>query len=90
VKVIKATSKGQITIPRRARQALGIDERTYLEVSVVEDEIRLRKVTRVRPLGEEDPIWQLAGSVESAVDDVSADHDRYLADGELARWRESS
>jgi transcriptional pleiotropic regulator of transition state genes len=90
VKVIKATSKGQITIPRQARQALGIDDQTYLEVSVVEDEIRLRKVVQVRPLGEDDPIWQLAGSACGAAEDVSKHHDHYLADGEIDRWRESS
>jgi AbrB family looped-hinge helix DNA binding protein len=90
MKVAKVTSKGQITIPQEAREALGITDRSYLEVSVAGDEIRLRKIVRARPLGDDDPIWQLVGMSSGAAADVSADHDRYLADGEVGRWRESS
>jgi AbrB family looped-hinge helix DNA binding protein len=90
MKVAKVTSKGQITIPQEAREALGIDEHTYLEVHTSGEEIRLRKVLSVRPLGEDDPIWQLLGSAAGGRGDVSADHDRYLAEAEIAGWRESS
>jgi len=90
MKVTKVTSKGQITIPVQIRDALGIDEHTYLEVVEHEDEIRLRKVVRVRPLGADDPIWDLIGAGESGRSDVSAEHDRHLADGEVKRWRGSS
>jgi AbrB family looped-hinge helix DNA binding protein len=90
MKVAKVTSKGQITIPQEARQALGIDERSYLEVSVAGEEIRLRKVIRARPLGDEDPIWQLVGVASARSRDVSSNHDRYLAEDEMARWRASS
>lgn len=54
------------------------------------EEIRLRKIVTPRPLGEEDPIWDLAGAGESGLRDVSAEHDRHLAAGEIERWRESS
>lgn len=90
MKAVKATSKGQITLPIQIRTALGIDEGAYLEVLEEGDDIRLRKIVRVRPLGNDDPIWGLVGAGESAVGDVSAAHDHHLAEGELARWRESS
>ncbi len=90
MKAIKVTSKGQITIPIEIRLALGIDEQTYLEVSENGEEIRLRKVVPARPLGSDDPIWGLIGAGESGRRDVSAEHDRHLADGERDRWRESS
>jgi AbrB family looped-hinge helix DNA binding protein len=90
MKVAKVTSKGQITIPQDAREALRIDDHSYLEVTVSGDEIRLRKLIAVRPLSEGDPIWRLAGSVSGGASDVAANHDKYLADDEIARWRESS
>ena len=90
IQVAKVASKGQVTLPQAARKALGIDDQSYLEVTVLGDEIRLRKVVRVRPLGNDDPIWDLAGAGASSTSDTSENHDRYLAEGELARWRESS
>ena len=84
------TSKGQITIPIEVRASLGIDEHTYLEVSEVEDEIRLRKLVRVRSLDSDDPIWDLIGAGESGDGGVAMAHDRHLAAGEVERWRESS
>jgi AbrB family looped-hinge helix DNA binding protein len=89
MKVTKVTSKGQITIPQEARQALGIDERSYLEVSIAGDELRLRKVVQTRPLADDDPIWQLIAAGASGAADVAENHDRYLAEGEIARWRKS-
>ena len=90
MKAVKVTSKGQVTIPAEIRLSLGIDERSYLEVTEGDGEIRLRKIVPTRPLGSDDPIWDLLGSGESSATDVSADHDRYLAAGEIERWRESS
>ena len=90
MKVVKVTSKGQITIPIEVRSALGIDEGMYLEVSEDGDEIRLRKLVRARPLSDADPIWDLVGSGESGYSDVAEQHDRNVADAEIERWRESS
>lgn len=90
MKAVKVTSKGQITIPIEIREALGIDDHTYLEVVEDEHEIRLRKLVRARPLGREDPIWDLVGAGDSGRGDVGVNHDRHLAAGEMARWRESS
>ena len=90
MKVVKVTSKGQVTIPSEVRTALGIDEGSYLEVTEEGEEIRLRKVVPARPLSGDDPIWGLLGAGESGRDDVAAEHDRHLAEGEIERWRESS
>lgn len=90
MKVVKVTSKGQVTIPVEVRVALGIDEDSYLEVTKDGNEIRLRKVVPARPLGGNDPIWSLIGAGESGYTDVAEEHDRHLADGETERWQESS
>jgi AbrB family looped-hinge helix DNA binding protein len=90
MKAVKVTSKGQITLPVEIRTALGIDEGTYLEVLEDGEDIRLRKLVRIRPLGADDPIWDLVGAGESGAGDVSTAHDHHLAEGEIARWRESS
>lgn len=90
MKVAKVTSKGQVTIPQEAREALGISEGSYLEVRTQGDELRLRKIVAVRPLGEDDPIWALIGAAAGGSADVSQEHDRYLAEAEVAGWRESS
>ncbi len=90
MKVVKVTSKGQVTIPVEAREKLGIGEDTYLEVSVEGSSVRFRKRPSARPLGDDDPIWELLGSGHSGAHDVARNHDRYLADGERRRWRESS
>lgn len=49
--------------------------------------VRLRKVRSIKPLSEEDPIWKLVGIGDSGLKDVAANHDRYLAEGEKARWK---
>jgi AbrB family looped-hinge helix DNA binding protein len=90
MKVVKVTSKGQVTIPVELRAAMGIDEDTYLEVSEVDNEIRLKKVIPTAPLNNDDPIWELIGAGESQLADVAESHDRYISEGELERWRESS
>lgn len=90
MKVVKVTSKGQMTIPVEVRVALGIDEDTYLEVVADEREVRLRKLVPARPLADDDPIWDLVGAGQSGLRDVGAGHDRHLAASEMARWRESS
>ena len=90
MKVVKVTSKGQVTIPVEVRVALGIDEDTHLEVSEDGNEIRLRKLVPARPLGGDDPIWDLIGIGRSGGQDAAEEHDRHLAEGEMSRWRESS
>jgi transcriptional pleiotropic regulator of transition state genes len=90
MKAVKVTSKGQVTIPVEIRESLGIDEHSYLEVIEAGHEIRLRKIVAIRPLDDDDPIWELVGAGESGRSDVSTNHDAHLAAGEVERWRESS
>lgn len=89
MKLVKVTSKGQVTIPIETRERLGIDEGTHLEVTVEGSSVLLRKHASARPLGDDDPIWELLGSRGSGKPDVSADHDRHLATAERKRWRAS-
>ncbi|MBC7342860.1 MAG: AbrB/MazE/SpoVT family DNA-binding domain-containing protein [Clostridia bacterium] len=85
--LVRLTSKGQMTIPQHIRESLGLKSGDYLAVEVEENEIRLRKVRPIKPLSEEDPIWKLVGIGDSGLKDVAANHDRYLAEGEKARWK---
>ena len=42
--VIKATSKGQITLPNKIRKRLGINRDTYMAVDVIGDYVLMKKV----------------------------------------------
>ena len=88
--MVKVTSKGQVTIPTRVRTTLGISDDSYLEVSVENDEIHLRKVVQTRSLGDGDPIWGLVGAASGEQSDVAQEHDRYLASSEIEQWQRSS
>jgi AbrB family looped-hinge helix DNA binding protein len=90
MKVVKVTTKGQVTIPVEFRAALGIDADTYLEVVEAGAEIRMRKLAPAAPLSAHDPIWGLVGAGDSGRADGSAQHDRHVADAEVSRWRGSS
>lgn len=90
MKMVKVTSKGQVTIPTRVRTTLGISDDSYLEVSVENDEIHLRKVVQTRSLGDGDPIWGLVGTAAGEQHDVAQEHDRYLASSEIEQWQRSS
>lgn len=90
MRAVKVTSKGQVTIPVEIREALGIDDTSYVEVRQQDNEVRLRKIQPAAPLSDDDPIWDLIGAGQSGRRDISADHDRHLAAGEQARWRRSS
>ncbi|MEW6446597.1 MAG: AbrB/MazE/SpoVT family DNA-binding domain-containing protein [Bacillota bacterium] len=85
--IMRVTAKGQLTIPVTIRKKLNIREGDYLQVYLEKDEIRLKKIEPIRPLGPEDPIWRLVGTGESGQKDISVNHDRYLAEGEINRWK---
>lgn len=85
--LIRLTSKGQMTIPQKVREALGLKAGDYLSVLVDKEEIRLRKVQQIRPLSNDDPIWNIVGAGNSGRQDVAARHDHYLAEGEAERWQ---
>lgn len=90
--VVKVTSKGQVTIPIAARKRLGITDDTYLDVAVEGDSLRFRKRSTIKPLSEDDPIWDLVGKgkPKTRAQDVSTRHDHYLAEGEIRGWRSRS
>ncbi len=44
-KVIKVTSKGQITLPSEIREEMGIDKDNYIAVDSIGDYIILKKIT---------------------------------------------
>ena len=87
--IVKVTEKGQITLPVSLRQQLGIGKDDYLVVESEGEYLKLSKVVHAKALGPQDPIWDLVGGGSSGKKDVSAHHDRYLAEGERKRWRKS-
>jgi len=42
--VIKATSKGQLTLPNKIRERLGINRDTYIAVDVIGEYVLMKKV----------------------------------------------
>lgn len=87
--IVKVTEKGQVTLPVGLRRKLGITKDDYLVVESEGEYLKLRKVADAKPLGPEDPIWELIGGGSSGKRDVSLRHDHYLAEGERKRWRKS-
>lgn len=88
-KLVRVTSKGQLTLPAALRRRLDIRTGDYLVVALEDEEIRMKKHKPIEPLSPKDPIWQLIGVGESDATDVSEQHDRYLADAEVERWNKS-
>ena len=87
--VVRVSEKGQITLPIDLRRKLGIHKNDILAVEADGESLKLRKVSEVRPLGPDDPIWSLIGERSSGKSDVARRHDHYLAQGERRRWRKS-
>jgi AbrB family looped-hinge helix DNA binding protein len=87
--IVKVTEKGQVTLPIDLRRKLRISKDDYLVVEAEGEYLKLRKVPETKLLGPEDPIWSLVGKASGGAKDVSAKHDRYLAEGERKRWRKS-
>jgi len=86
--IMRVSAKGQFTIPVSVRKKFNIREGDYLQIWIEDNEIRVKKVEPIQPLSTEDPIWKLIGAGESGLHDVSINHDRHLAAGEIKRWRE--
>ncbi len=80
--IIKVTEKGQVTLPIGLRRKLGITKDDYLVVETEGEYLKLRKITPIKPLSADDPIWSLVGQGSSRKKDVSRRHDHYLAEGE--------
>jgi transcriptional pleiotropic regulator of transition state genes len=84
--IAKLTSKGQMTIPVKYRKALNIKKGDSVLAILDGKEIRLKKLEIVSPLSENDPIWKIIGAGESNKKDISVNHDKYLAEGEIKHW----
>ncbi len=85
--IMRITSKGQLTIPVSIRKALKLKSGDYLRVNVENQEIRLKKVETIQPLSSDDPIWSMIGVGESGQKNISVNHDTYLSQGEIKRWK---
>lgn len=86
--IMRLSAKGQVTIPVSIRRKMNLHEGDYVRISIEDSGMRLEKVVSVQPLGPRDPIWEMIGKGDSGVDDVSSNHDRYLAEGEVRRWKQ--
>ena len=69
----RVTSKGQVTIPKRIRDAFGIEEGTRLEFEIEGEALRLRKVRDREVLDRWRGTLDLPGSVDDFVDDLRGD-----------------
>jgi len=68
-KIIKVTSKGQVTLPSEIREKLGIDEDSYMAVEEIGDYIILKKVgPKLREISE--AIQKEAGSENITKEDI--------------------
>ena len=50
--LVKALRSGQITIPSEFREKLGIDNRTLLQIKLIEGELRIKPVRLTQKAGE--------------------------------------
>ncbi len=85
--IMRITSKGQLTIPASIRRELKLEGGDYLRVNFVNEEIRIKKVEKVQPLSADDPIWNMIGIGESGKKDIAVNHDAYLSQEEVKRWK---
>ncbi|MBS4007911.1 MAG: AbrB/MazE/SpoVT family DNA-binding domain-containing protein [Desulfitobacterium hafniense] len=85
--IMRVSAKGQLTIPVRIREKLNIREGDYVQISIEEGEARIKKISSVIPLSKEDPMWEMVGMGKSDYRDVSLNHDLYLAEDEVNRWK---
>lgn len=69
----RITQRGQVTIPARVREQLGLHEGTELEVTVERQEIRLRKVSEQDPLDRWTGALNLPTDVDTFMDDLRGD-----------------
>ncbi|MGH7798772.1 MAG: AbrB/MazE/SpoVT family DNA-binding domain-containing protein [Candidatus Binatia bacterium] len=85
--IVKVTEKGQVTLPIELRRRLRISKDDYLMIEADGNVLKVRKLPEKKLLASDDPIWDFVGQYASGEKNVSAQHDRYLAEGERKRWR---
>lgn len=85
--VVKVTSKGQMTIPVRARKLMGIKEGDHLAAYITGDEIIMRKFTPFKQASARDAIFKLIGKGKGPVD-LAEKHDQYLTEAKERKMKE--
>lgn len=82
---VTLTSKGQLTLPKEYRDKLRLDKGSRLAVALKGDTLLLKKVYKVAPLAESDPIWDMLGMFDDrdGAACVSARPDGYAAAAEV-------
>jgi transcriptional pleiotropic regulator of transition state genes len=81
-----------MTLPKVIREKLQLEKGSHLIVYLNGEEIILKKAKSIVSLSDEDPIWEMIGMCKYDKDeavDVAENHDKYLAEGEIERWRKS-
>jgi len=82
---VTLTSKGQLTLPKEYRDKLRLDKGSRLAVALKGDTLLLKKVYKVAPLAEADPIWDMLGMFEDrrGAAGISMDPGGYSAAAEV-------
>lgn len=82
---VTVTSKRQITLPAALCRDLGIEQGDQLELTWVENELRLRPVPRFAPLTRDSSLFRYMGAIRGPGGSGARDHDRILAGEALGR-----
>lgn len=80
--IVKISSKGQLTLPAKVRQKLGLTKGSKLYLVLDNDEIRIKSFKEKLPiLNKKSDLYSLVGSF-SGPEDLSDKHDQYVAEAE--------
>lgn len=87
--VAKMTSKGQLTLPKSVRDQLNLDKGSHIAIYLEKDLIVMKKVNPRKPLGDADPIWDMAGMFHSggADDQAGSREGKVTPFRQAARWK---
>lgn len=84
---VTLTSKGQLTLPKEYRDKLRLDKGSRLAVVLKGDALLLKKVYKLAPLADSDPIWDMLGMFDDrgGAGDVAGRADAYAAAAEVGK-----
>ncbi|HHW01255.1 MAG TPA: AbrB/MazE/SpoVT family DNA-binding domain-containing protein [Thermoanaerobacterales bacterium] len=80
--ILRVREKGQITLTKKIRDNLHINENDYVIAEVVNEKIILYKLPNYNKASFDDGIWNLIGSAEDkeGKTDISSNKHKYLGD----------
>jgi AbrB family looped-hinge helix DNA binding protein len=85
--LVAVNAQGRITLPADARRRLGLEDGSRLEVSVEDDEIRLRPARLVVA----EDAWAYTAeslrSIKRSLEDIKAGRVYDMSTAQIARWR---